>query len=294
MVSFSHPRIQTIVAPNPSPMTLHGTNTYVIGPAPYVVIDPGPNNEQHLAAILAATQTNVAAIYVTHSHLDHSPLATELSKRTSAPIIAFGNSQSGRSDLMQALALSGDAGGGEGVDPNFAPDILAKDGQIFDHGNTKITAYWTPGHFGNHMCFGFENILFSGDHVMGWSTSMVSPPDGDLGAFMRSCQKLLNLPFTTYLSGHGDVIQDGPARTRWIMDHRKTRESQIIETMIKNAASADEIAKKIYVDINPALMPAAARNVFAHLIDLQERGVISAAGPLSQNVRFHQSNLSAI
>ncbi len=264
--------IKVIVAPNPSPMTASGTNTYVIGPAPFVVLDPGPKIDSHLTAILEATNHDVAAILVTHSHLDHSPLAKPLSKATGAKVFAFGNSFAGRSERMAKFATQGNLGGGEGVDPEFEPDITVQDGQILTWQAKTFEAMWTPGHFGNHLCFAHENCIFCGDHVMAWSTSLVSPPDGDLGAFMRSCQKLIARPEQLYLPGHGDPIIDGPGRTRWLMQHRQDREKQVLAELEKSPGNSHQLAVRIYADLNPALRPAASRNVLAHLLDLEERG----------------------
>jgi len=280
------PHIRVIVAPNPSPMTAQGTNTYVIGPAPFVVIDPGPLSDVHLNAILAATDNSVAAILVTHSHLDHSPLARPLAQTTGAAIYAFGNSQAGRSARMEQLAASGGLGGGEGTDLEFAPDVHVQDGETLTFGGISLQALWTPGHFGNHLSFAHGGCIFCGDHVMAWSTSLVSPPDGDLGAFMRSCKRLMERPETLYLPGHGHPIADGPGRTKWLMDHRLAREAQVLEALHKAPGAAPDLAQRIYTEIDPALLPAAARNVLAHLLDLQERGLVETQAPTQSQSIF--------
>lgn len=280
------PDISVVLAPNPSPMTAQGTNTYVIGPAPFVVIDPGPAHDGHLAAILAATQGRVAGILVTHSHLDHSPLARPLADATGAQVFAFGDSVAGRSAPMQALADTGGLGGGEGVDAEFVPDVVVQDGATLRFGDRTFTALWTPGHFGNHLSFVFGDAIFCGDHVMAWSTSLVSPPDGDLGAFMRSCQRLLDQPQRLYLPGHGAPLADGPARTRWLMDHRRGREAQVLAALAHAPGTAQDLAAAIYTDLAPALLPAAARNVLAHLLDLHDRGTVTAPGVITADSQF--------
>ena len=283
-----YPEIRRILAPNPSPMTFTGTNTYLIGHKEIAVIDPGPKSVPHLNAILRAIKpgSQITKIFVTHSHLDHSPLAATLSEKTNAKIYAYGDSFSGRSIEMNKLAKNNSIGGGEGVDANFQPDISLIDGTALSHDKEKIVAIWTPGHFGNHMAFSFKDCLFCGDHVMGWASSMVSPPDGDLGAFRRSCDKLLARSETIYLPGHGEKIEDGPSRIRWLLTHRNERELQILNALAKNPGSAEGIAKRVYTDVDPQLVPAATRNVLAHLFDLVERKRIVALGPLQLHTKY--------
>lgn len=198
-----------ITAPNPSPMTFRGTNTYLLGTTDLAVIDPGPESDAHLQAILAALKPDqkITHILITHSHLDHSPLAARLSKQTDAPVYGFGPSGAGQSDIMKSLARGGQLGGGEGFDPDFAPDHFLKDKDHITGANWSMQALWTPGHFGNHLCFGDEKRMFCGDHVMGWATSLVSPPDGDLTQFMASCARLLEHPASIYYPGHGAPLE---------------------------------------------------------------------------------------
>ena len=283
-----YPEIRRILAPNPSPMTFTGTNTYLIGDKEIAVIDPGPKNAFHLNAILKAIKpgSKITKIFVTHSHLDHSPLAATLSKKTNAKIYAYGDSFSGRSIEMNKLAKNTSIGGGEGIDTNFQPDISLLDGTELSHDNAKIVAIWIPGHFGNHMAFSFKDYLFCGDHVMGWASSMVSPPDGNLGAFRQSCNKLLARSETIYLPGHGEKIEDGPLRLRWLLTHRKERELQILNALAKKPDSAEGIATRVYTDVDPQLIPAATRNVLAHLFDLVERKRIVALGPLELHTKY--------
>ena len=186
------PNIRRILAPNPSPMTFRGTNTYLVGSHQIAVIDPGPDDAGHLAAILAALRPDqqITHILITHAHLDHSPLAARLARETGAPIYAYGAAESGRSAIMQQLAETGLVGGGEGVDAGFVPDVGLDDGAVLEGEGWQLLAHWTPGHFGNHLCFAMGDTVFTGDLVMGWASSLVSPPDGDLTDFMASCHRL--------------------------------------------------------------------------------------------------------
>ncbi|MEP1586380.1 MAG: MBL fold metallo-hydrolase [Tateyamaria sp.] len=280
-----------IVAPNPSPMTFRGTNTYLLGRTNLAVIDPGPNNSTHLDAILSAVRHNqrITHIFVTHSHLDHSPLARPLAQATQAPVLAFGPSHAGRSAAMDTLAQSGLTGGGEGIDHDFQPDVLLQDGQFIRDTDWKITAHWTPGHLSNHMCFATETALFCGDHVMGWASSLVSPPDGDLGAFMNSCARLRALPERPYYPGHGAPIQAPYARLDWLMAHRRTREATLVDALSDAGQTLSALTRIVYHDIDPAMLPAAERNLLAHLIDLHARGLVRADPTLGQHAHFSQN-----
>lgn len=284
------PNVRRILAPNPSPMTFRGTNTYLVGETELAVIDPGPDNAQHLEAILAALQPgqSITHICVTHAHLDHSPLARVLSDRTGAPIFAFGGPISGRSAVMQALAQTGLAGGGEGVDQAFAPDVLVKDGGVIQGPDWTLEVIHTPGHFGNHISFAFGDICFVGDHVMGWASSLVSPPDGDLTDFMASCEKLRVRPWRVFHAGHGAPITNPSERLQWLMDHRRARETDILEMLKAGPGTAEALATLIYKDTPAELLPAATRNVFAHLIDLQRKSLVEALGDLSPNTVFRR------
>lgn len=284
------PALRRILAPNPSPMTYRGTNTYLLGTRDIAVIDPGPESEAHLAAILNAcgSAQRITHILVTHSHVDHSPLASALSRRTGAPILAFGPSDAGRSAAMQACLGTGMKGGGEGIDLAFAPDIHLSDGSALQAGDQTVTAWHTPGHMGNHMCFQWGDAVFCGDLVMGWASSLVSPPDGDLTDFMRSCFKLRALNAAVLHSGHGAPISDPTARIDWLIAHRQSREVQILEALSAGPAAAHSLAAAIYTETPVALLGAATRNVFAHLIDLEGKNQVARRDAPTESALFHR------
>lgn len=282
------PGIRRIVAPNPSPMTYRGTNTYLVGTRELAVIDPGPLDLNHLEAILAACDMSqkITQIVVTHTHLDHSPLARPLSARTGAPIWAFGTAQTGRSEIMCELAEAGLASGGEGIDETFEPDKILRDGAFLRGENWHLEVIHTPGHLGNHICLAFENLCFTADHVMGWASSLVSPPDGDLTDFMASCVRLQQREWQRFLPGHGATIDAPNARLNWLIEHRKNREAAILDALGTRPATARTLTQAVYTDIPSQLLPAAERNVLAHLIDLMGHSRVNALGSLNENVRF--------
>ena len=289
------PGLRRIVAPNPSPMTWRGTNTYLVGETGLAVIDPGPDDPAHLRAILEAVGPgqHVSHILVTHAHLDHSPLARGLAQATGAPVLAYGDARAGRSAVMQMLEANGLAGGGEGVDAGFAPDIALADGDTVQGDGWEIRALWTPGHFGNHLAFLWGDVGFSGDLVMGWASSLVSPPDGDLTDFMASCRRLRSGSWRVLHSGHGAPIDAPAERLDWLIAHREGREAQIRDALADGPASAAALAARIYRETPSALLPAATRNVFAHLVDLTTRGLAAPLDQLSETATFSLTELSA-
>lgn len=285
------PGIRRIIAPNPSPMTYWGTNTFVLGEGDVAVIDPGPADPVHMDALLSGLQRGerVTQILVTHSHLDHSPLARPLSEATGAPVMAFGDAQAGRSEVMRDLVARGLSSGGEGVDAGFRPDIRISDGEIVRAGGLDIEAIWTPGHFANHLSFAWQGAVFTGDHVMGWASSLVSPPDGDLTAFMASCAKLAARADRIYFPAHGAAITDPAARMAWLIAHRQSREADLLATLADGRpTTVSALTRTIYTDTPPALMPAAERNVFAHLIDLVTRKIVVAEPQLEAHADFRR------
>lgn len=270
-----------VTAPNASPMTFTGSRSYILGDHEVAIIDPGPADFTHLEALKRVIAgRRVSHIIVTHSHVDHSPLARKLSEAYDAPVLGFGPSGAGMSTVMQGLTK---LGGGEGVDLEFAPDILVADGGFIKGEGWALEAVHTPGHMSNHLCFAWENSLFSGDHVMGWSTTLVSPPDGDLTQFMASMQRLKQRNETRYFPGHGAVLENAEEMVAFQIAHRLDRESQILAAL---PGHVSEITAKVYVGLDPRLLPMAARNVFAHLIDLCEREKVHAEGGLCFEARF--------
>lgn len=284
------PRLRRVLAPNPSAMTFRGTNSYLLGSRGIAVIDPGPDDDRHLQALLAALAPGqqVTHILVTHAHLDHSPLARRLSAETGAPVWGFGPAEAGRSPVMQRLAASGLVGGGEGVDSAFMPDRRLSDGEVIDGDGWRVQALHTPGHMSNHLSFAWDTVLFSGDLVMGWATSLVSPPDGDLTAFMASLQKLQGRSWSVFHAGHGAPVQDPAARLQALLTHRRGREASILEALTEAPATAQSLTARIYTDTPPALLVVAQRNVLAHLVDLYEKSLVAPEGPLSAEALFRR------
>ncbi len=272
------PDLRRIRAENPSALTGTGTNTYLLGRGEVVVIDPGPALPAHLAAILSALspQERICAILVTHCHLDHSALANALSRATGAPTFGFGPAHSGRSEMMQSLAAQGFPTGGEGFDLNFIPDRFVTHGQSLTIGGLKIEALHTPGHTGCHLAFAQGDRLFSGDHVMGWSTTLVSPPDGDMAAYMDSLQRLAARPWAAAFPGHGEVIDAPSARLTALIAHRMAREAALLAALGDQARQTGDLTAQLYADTPAHLWPAAERNVLAHLMKLWQEGKVSA------------------
>ncbi|MEO0380741.1 MAG: MBL fold metallo-hydrolase, partial [Pseudomonadota bacterium] len=284
------PGLRRIVAPNPSPMTYRGTNTYLLGTKGLAVIDPGPHISDHLAAILSAVgpAQRITHIVVTHSHLDHSPLAQPLAEATGAPVFAFGDAQAGRSAAMAALVAAGMRGGGEGIDHGFAPDVICADGAVIAGDDWTLEVIHTPGHLGNHISLAWNDACLTGDHVMGWASSLVSPPDGDLADFMASCARLAARSWRVFYPGHGAAITAPNARLDWLIAHRLGREKAILSALATGPADAASLARAVYTDTPAALLPAATRNVLAHLIDLTGKSKVRALGPLTSAAQFER------
>lgn len=282
------PGLLRVIAPNPSPMTYWGTNTYLLGHREIAVIDPGPADPDHIDTLLAQVPRGgqITQILVSHAHLDHSPGAALLSAACGAPVAGFGPADAGRSPVMQALAAGGLAGGGEGVDAGFVPEMVLRDGAVLESNEWRIEALHTPGHMGNHLAFGWGDRLFCGDLVMGWSSSLVSPPDGDLTDFMASCRRLRDGAWRVLHSGHGLPIEAPQDRIDWLIAHRLERERQVLAALAEAPDTATGLAARIYTDIPAALLPAASRNVFAHLVDLLGKSAVSCAPPLAFDAVF--------
>ncbi len=282
------PGLRRVLAPNPSPMTAEGTNTYILGEGSVVLIDPGPALPAHASAIRAALSPDerVSHIVVTHAHLDHSPLARRLADEWGLPVLGFGPPEAGRSPLMAALAAQGHAGGGEGVDAAFAPDVCLGDGDRIEGAGWALQALHTPGHFAGHLCFAWGDRLFSGDHVMAWAPSLVSPPDGEMGAYMASLRRLALMGFTRAYPGHGAPVDEPTTRITALIAHREGREAAILAALDAGDETLAAITARVYADTAAALLPAAARNAFAHLIDLCDRGLVTASPTLNPSALF--------
>lgn len=266
------PLVRRVLAPNPSPFTYTGTQTYLVGAGDEIaVIDPGPDEPAHLAALAAAIgDATVAAICCTHTHRDHSPAAAPLKALTGAPVVG-----------CAPLALSTDGPRQDApFDMDYAPDRALRDGERISGPGWTLAAVATPGHTSNHLCFALEEsgALFTGDHVMGWSTSVISPPDGDMTAYMRSMQRLLERDDVIYYPAHGEPVDNPQRLVRGMMGHRKQREGQILRFLERHGESAiPDMVAEMYKGIDPRLFPAAGRSVLAHLIDLDGRGLAAPA-----------------
>lgn len=282
------PDLRRILAPNPSPMTGRGTNSYLLGQTDLALIDPGPDDPAHLEAILAALgdDQRITHIVVTHAHRDHSGLAPALARATGAPVLAFGAADAGRSPLMRMLAEREPSHGSEGVDHAFHPHQTLAHGEEIHGVGWQLTALHTPGHFGNHICIAWQDHVFSGDHVMGWSTSVVAPPDGDMGAYLASLDKLAALRAKNLWPGHGPAVENAAERIAELTRHRLARGEAILEHLQDGPADAATVAQAIYHDTPVALLRAAALNVFAHLIDFTERNLAEPIGEISFSGRF--------
>jgi hydroxyacylglutathione hydrolase len=218
----------------------------------------------------------ISHILVTHAHLDHSPLAQPMAAALGIKTYGFGPATAGRSAQMQSLAATGLVAGGEGIDAGFAPDIPLADGEPLAHGDWALTALHTPGHLSNHLCFAQGDVLFSGDHVMGWASSLVSPPDGDMADYRASLRKLALRDWSVIHSGHGAAITAPDTRLRFLIQHRDMREAALLAELRKGAATIPGLTAALYADTPAALHPAAQRNVLAHLLELTARHKVAA------------------
>jgi hydroxyacylglutathione hydrolase len=283
------PGLRLVRAPNRSPMTHTGTNTWIVGQGEVAVIDPGPDLPAHLSAIEAALGAGerVGHVLVTHAHRDHSPLARPLAARWGAPVLAAGGMAARRRPVMARLAAEAGIGGREGVDAGFAPDVVLEDGAEVAGEGWRLEVIATPGHTADHLAFAWGEAVFTGDHVMGWASSLVSPPDGDVVPFMASCRRLAARPARVYYPGHGEPVDDPAGRLAWLVAHREEREAAIVAALAEGgAATPAELAACIYTDTPPALLPAAERNVLAHLIALVEAGRATASPAVSPRARY--------
>ncbi len=269
--------VQRLTAPNPSPFTFHGTNTYIVGQKSVCVIDPGPDNDAHFDALMAALQgREVTHVAVSHTHRDHSPLAHRLKGRTGAVIVAEGPHRPARPLFEGEVNPFA-----ESSDTDFIPDLALADGDAVEGDGWRLTAVHTPGHTANHAAFALEGtgILFSADHVMAWATSIVAPPDGAMSDYMASLDRLLERQDRLYLPGHGGPVTEPQAFVRALRTHRRLRERAVLERIGKGDRLISEMVKVIYATTDPRLHGAAALSVLAHIEDLVDRGLVTTDGP---------------
>jgi glyoxylase-like metal-dependent hydrolase (beta-lactamase superfamily II) len=279
--------LRVVTAPNAGPMTFTGTRSYIVGDAEVAVIDPGPADPAHLDALAAAVNgRKVVAVLVTHAHRDHSAGAQVFARRVGAPVLAHGDPASARSPVMALLAATHDLGGGEGIDRDFLPDTLLRDGDIVRGTGWELRAIHTPGHLADHLAFAWEGSVFSGDIAMGWASTLISPPDGDLARFRQSVDRLRALAPRQLFPGHGAPVEDPDRLLRYLLAHRQDREAQILRALREGPAPVARLVGRLYADVDPRLHPAAGRNVFAHLVDLCERDRVVPQGELGPETVF--------
>jgi glyoxylase-like metal-dependent hydrolase (beta-lactamase superfamily II) len=268
------PLVRRVLATNPSAFSYTGTQSYIVGAGEAVaVIDPGPNEAAHLNALLAAIgSASVAAIICTHTHRDHSPAAAPLAAATGGPVIG-----------CAYLAIDDDGPRADAAfDLTYRPDRVLADGESLTGPDWTLTAVATPGHTSNHLCLALQQTgaLFSGDHVMGWSTTVVSPPDGDMTAYMASLQLLQSRDDRVYYPAHGEAITKPRQLVRGMIGHRRQRENQILRLLEQGTGAIEQMVPLMYKSVDQQLWPAAGRSVLAHLIDLERRGLVSRQGDI--------------
>jgi glyoxylase-like metal-dependent hydrolase (beta-lactamase superfamily II) len=279
------PLVRRIVAPNPGPFTFTGTCTYIVGKGEVAIIDPGPDLPAHVEALLNAVNgEKVAQIVITHTHRDHSPAAKAIQKATGAKTFGEGPHRAARPiqiDEKTRLDSSGDM--------DFVPEVRVEDGELIEGKDYTLETVLTPGHTMNHAAYALKgtDILFSGDHVMAWNTSIVAPPDGEMHAYMESLRKLKRRPETVYFPGHGPAVNNAPAFVDRYIAHRKARETAILRTLKRGESDIPSLVRAIYIGLNPKLAGAAALMTFAQLEDLVVRKrVVADSGVPSLASRF--------
>jgi glyoxylase-like metal-dependent hydrolase (beta-lactamase superfamily II) len=279
VVDTLSPLIRRVVANNPGPFTFHGTGTYIVGRGEVAVIDAGPDLEEHIDAVLRALDgETVTHLPVTHTHRDHSPAVRHLKSMTGAKSYGFGPHGGGRPGEEVE----------EGADRDFAPDVALADGEVIEGAGWTLEAIHTPGHTSNHLCFALkeENILFSGDHVMGWSTTVVSPPDGDMADYMASCKRLAARPESRFWPTHGPAIERPGEFTAALIAHREAREAQIGKCLAEGVGRIPDMVRLMYADVDPVLHKAAGRSVLAHLIHMVATGRAACDGTPNGDSEF--------
>lgn len=266
------PLVTRVLAPNPSPYTFTGTQTYLVGAgADRAVIDPGPAEAAHLEAILAAAgDAKITAILCTHTHRDHSPAAAPLFEATGAPVMG----------CAKLVIADNGPRADEAFDTTYEPERVMADGEAVSGDGWTLRAIATPGHTSNHLCFALEEsgALFTGDHVMGWSTSVIVPPDGDMGDYLASLAKLYEREDAVYYPAHGKPVERPQKLVRSMIGHRRQRERQILKILGEGPYSLPEFIPMMYKGLDPRLEKAAQMSVHAHLIDLERRNVVNRSG----------------
>jgi glyoxylase-like metal-dependent hydrolase (beta-lactamase superfamily II) len=273
------PGVRAIVANNPGPFTFKGTMSYIIGRGKVAILDPGPDDDAHITALLDAVRgETVTHIFVTHTHRDHSPGVPKVKAATGAKVYAQGPHR-----LARPLHIGETRRLDASADMDFRPDVALAEGEVVRGDGWTLEAVTTPGHTANHMAFAFKeaDLLFAGDHVMAWSTTIVAPPDGAMSDYMASLRKLADRTEPLYLPGHGAAVRDAPRYVRYLIRHRQAREASILHRLGKGAADIPTIVKAVYIGLDPRLTGAAALSVLAHLEDLVARGVVATEGPPS-------------
>ena len=267
------PGIRRVIAENPSPFTLYGTGTYILGRGEVAVIDPGPADGSHIAKLLEAVEgETISHILITHTHMDHSPGCRLLQAHTDAKSYAYGPHGAGK--LEQGVPVE------EGGDMAFEPDELVRDGDVLSGGDWSVECVYTPGHTSNHVCYQLRGpkALFTGDHVMGWSTSIISPPDGDMEAYIASLERLLERDDAVYWPTHGPCIDDPKPHVRAFIEHRLDRERQILDCVGQGVHRIEDMVPLMYSELPEFMYPAAARSVLASMERLVGNGTLKAVG----------------
>ncbi|MBL8565324.1 MAG: MBL fold metallo-hydrolase [Hyphomicrobiaceae bacterium] len=280
------PGVVRLVAENPGPFTFKGTNTYIVGSTELAVIDPGPDDEKHIGDILrVAAGRPITHILITHTHRDHVDNAAALKAATGALTAGYSRSNVSRGTIASSPS------GTEFVDIEFAPDIELAHGDVLSGADWSMTALHTPGHAPDHICYALDGreILFSGDHVMAWNTTVVAPPEGRMADYLTSLQILLGRPERTYLPGHGGRIEDAQRMVKAYLLHRRWREQAIVAAIRDGRSTVREVAELIYDSLDPKLHNAALLSVMAHVEHLIEREMVTAAGALSFDQRLAPS-----
>jgi glyoxylase-like metal-dependent hydrolase (beta-lactamase superfamily II) len=273
------PLVRAIPANNPGPFTFKGTNSYIIGRGKVAILDPGPDDDVHVAALLDAVRgETVTHIFVTHTHRDHSPAVPKIKAATGATVYAEGPHRLAR-PLHTGETRRLDAS----ADMDFRPDVALADGDVVAGDGWTMTGLTTPGHTANHMAFVLKEseLVFSGDHVMAWSTTIVAPPDGAMSDYMASLDKLAARPEPVYLPGHGGPVRDAQRFVRHLITHRQGRVASILHRLGKGAADIPTIVKAVYIGLDPRLTGAAALSTLAHLEEMTARGLVATDGPAS-------------